>query len=376
VEKALGRSVFVDYVRPPHPLLFSLDVPGLHAGEVELFGPLRLDVQREDRIRLEGPNGAGKSTLLRLIAGLHDPTSGRIWFGDRDVTALGTEKRNAVMCFQSYALWPHMTVADNVRFGLKVRGASTAEQHRRIEEVLDLVHMTDYAARKPNQLSGGQQQRVALARALAVNPDCLLLDEPLSNLDAKLRHEMRSEIRDICKRSGTTTIYVTHDQKEALSVADRIAVMRAGRLVQVGRPGDLYYRPANSFVADFIGHTNLLQGTIVARDAETVRVETPAGSFTAAGTVGQADLPDRVTVSIRPEQMRIRKPGRTAAAANGNSIVGRTVETTFLGEASEHMIEVGPGRQRVKVISAPPLFDVPEQLEVEFDAADVVVLAN
>jgi iron(III) transport system ATP-binding protein len=346
------------------------------------FGPqtvalddINLQIEAGELFFLLGPSGCGKSTLLRLIAGLHEPTSGRIWFGDRDVTALGTEKRNAVMCFQSYALWPHMTVADNVRFGLNVRGVDRLEQERRIDEVLSLVHMNDYASRKPNQLSGGQQQRVALARALAVNPDCLLLDEPLSNLDAKLRHEMRSEIRDICKRSGTTTIYVTHDQKEALSVADRIAVMRAGKIAQVGRPGDLYYRPVNSFVADFIGHTNLLPGTIVSRNCETVRVETSAGAFTAA--TDQKDLPDRVTLSIRPEQMRIRKQGGEAAvAANGNSMTGRTVETTFLGEASEHMIEVGMAGQRVKVISAPPLFDVPEQLAVEFDAADVVVLTE
>jgi iron(III) transport system ATP-binding protein len=345
------------------------------------FGPqtvalddINLQIEAGELFFLLGPSGCGKSTLLRLIAGLHEPTSGRIWFGERDVTALGTEKRNAVMCFQSYALWPHMTVADNVRFGLNVRGVDRLQQERRIAEVLGLVHMDAYASRKPNQLSGGQQQRVALARALAVNPDCLLLDEPLSNLDAKLRHEMRGEIRDICKRSGTTTIYVTHDQKEALSVADRIAVMRAGKIVQVGRPGDLYYRPANSFVADFIGHTNLMPGTIVSRGRETVHVETSAGSFTAA--TDQADLPDRVTLSIRPEQMRIRRQGGGTASPNGNSLTGRTVETTFLGEASEHMIEVGTAGQRVKVISAPPLFDVPEQLAVEFDAADVVVLKD
>jgi iron(III) transport system ATP-binding protein len=355
------------------------------------FGPqtvalddINLQIEAGELFFLLGPSGCGKSTLLRLIAGLHEPTSGRIWFGDRDVTALGTEKRNAVMCFQSYALWPHMTVADNVRFGLKVRGASTAEQQRRIEEVLDLVHMTDYAARKPNQLSGGQQQRVALARALAVNPDCLLLDEPLSNLDAKLRHEMRSEIREICKRSGTTTIYVTHDQKEALSVADRIAVMRAGKLVQVGRPGDLYYRPANSFVADFIGHTNLLDGEVVGRDGDTIAIDTPAGRLVAAAgadlaataTATAADaaaVGGRVTVSIRPEQMAIARNGQGAVSSTGkNRIVGRPIETTFLGEATEHVLQVGG--QRLKVIAAPPLFELPTEITVEFDPHDVVVL--
>jgi iron(III) transport system ATP-binding protein len=275
------------------------------------------------------------------------------------------------MCFQSYALWPHMTVADNVRFGLNVRGVNRSEQARRVDDVLRLVQMESYASRKPNQLSGGQLQRVALARALAVNPACLLLDEPLSNLDATLRHEMRGEIRRICKTGGFTTIYVTHDQKEALSVADRIAVMRAGKLEQVGRPGDLYHRPANSFVAGFIGHTNLLPGRIVSRNCATVRVETSAGAFTAE--TDQRDLPDRVTLSIRPEQMRICEPDSSPASGR-NAVTGRVVETTFLGEASEHVVEVGNAGQRVRVVSAPPLFDVPAQLAVEFDPADVVVL--
>ena len=341
------------------------------------FGPtvalddIDFQIEAGELFFLLGPSGCGKSTLLRLIAGLHEPTAGRIWFNDRDVTALGTEKRNAVMCFQSYALWPHMTVADNVRFGLKVRGTSRAEQDKRLAEVLRLVQMTPYADRKPNQLSGGQQQRVALARALAVEPACLLLDEPLSNLDAKLRHEMRGEIRRICKTAGFTTIYVTHDQKEALSVADRIAVMRDGRLVQVGRPGDLYHRPVNSFVADFIGQTNLLPGTIVERNGATLRVDTPAGAFVAPSREG---LPDRVIVSIRPEQMQVARPGDVTGANGRNRLTGRMLETTFLGEASEHLLAVG--EQRVKVIAAPPLFDVPPELTVEFDPDDVVVLAE
>jgi iron(III) transport system ATP-binding protein len=344
-------------------------------GETVALDDVDLEIEAGELFFLLGPSGCGKSTLLRLVAGLHEPTGGRIWFNDRDVTALGTEKRNAVMCFQSYALWPHMTVADNVRFGLRVRGVARGEQDRRLAEVLELVGLGALAARKPNQLSGGQQQRVALARALAVRPDCLLLDEPLSNLDAKLRHAMRGEIRRICKAAGSTTVYVTHDQKEALSVADRIAVMRDGRVVQVGRPGELYHRPVNSFVADFIGHTNLLPGTVAGREGATVLVETPAGRVVAPARDG---LPDRVILSIRPEQMRVQSSGfRVQDGRNGrNRMVGKTLETTFLGEASEHVLAVGGGGQRVKVVAAPPLFDVPAELAVEFDVEDVVVLAD
>ena len=316
---------------------------------------------------LLGPSGCGKSTLLRLIAGLHEPTRGRIWFNDRDVTALGTDKRNAVMCFQSYALWPHMTVRDNVAFGLDVRHVSPADRQARVDDVLKLVRMDRYADRKPNQLSGGQQQRVALARALAVKPDCLLLDEPLSNLDAALRLEMRTEIRRICKTAGFTTIYVTHDQKEALSVADRIAVLKDGRLMQVGTPGDLYHAPDTAFVAAFVGQTNLLPGTVVGRGDDTVTVDTPAGRVvgTPRGTV-----PDQVTVSIRPEQMRVARDGSPAV----NRFVGRTLETTFLGEASEHLLAVG--EQKVKVICTPPMFSPPEQMTVECDPRDAVVLTG
>src|SRR5687768_2988400 len=244
---------------------------------------VHLEIASGELFFLLGPSGCGKSTLLRLVAGLHEPTRGRILFNGSDVTSLGTEKRNAVMCFQSYALWPHMSVRDNVRFGLDVRGVSAAERERRTDEALKLVRMDALAARKPNELSGGQQQRVALARALAVRPACLLLDEPLSNLDAKLRHEMRSEIRRICKTAGCTTIYVTHDQKEALSVADRIALLNDGRLAQVGTPGELYHRPASSFAADFIGNTNLMSGTVVERVGLGVRVNTPVGEMMAAG---------------------------------------------------------------------------------------------
>ncbi len=349
-------------------------------GTTVALDAIDLDIKAGELFFLLGPSGCGKSTLLRLIAGLHDPDGGRIFFNDRDVTPLHTDKRNAVMCFQSYALWPHMSVRDNVRFGLAVRKAPKAEQNRRVDEVLHLVQMDALADRKPNQLSGGQQQRVALARALAVQPDCLLLDEPLSNLDAKLRHEMRSEIRRICKTAGFTTIYVTHDQKEALSVADRIAVLKGGRLAQVGTPDELYHRPRTSFVADFIGQTNLIPGKLTGRDENYWTVETAAGRIVAS----LANAPDgigggaEVLVSIRPEQMQIARNGHPAndgigdGVGGGNRMIGKPLERTFLGEASEHVLLVN--NHRLKVISAPPLFEVPEEMTVEFDPQDVVLL--
>ncbi len=334
---------------------------------------VELSIKAGELFFLLGPSGCGKSTLLRLIAGLQDATIGKIWFNDHDVTELATDKRNAVMCFQSYALWPHMSVRENVRFGLQVRKMTGQAQQEQVERVLTLVQMDTYAERKPNQLSGGQQQRVALARALAVNPACLLLDEPLSNLDSKLRLEMRSEIRRICKSTGFTTIYVTHDQKEALSVADRIAVLKDGKLMQVGTPGELYHRPNSSFVADFIGQTNLLPGRIVTREQSAVQVETPAGRFHA--DVGDVPMPDAVTVSIRPEQMQPATRFRARLQGDRiNRVTGKCIETTFLGEASEHVLVVN--EQKLKVISAPPMFDVPEQMEVEFAPRDVLVLAG
>jgi iron(III) transport system ATP-binding protein len=290
---------------------------------------------------LLGPSGCGKSTLLRLIAGLHGPTSGRVLFNGRDVTGLTTERRNAVMVFQSYALWPHMTVAQNVAFGLGVRGVRGGAQAARVREVLSLVRMGEYAGRKPNQLSGGQQQRVALARALAVEPACLLLDEPLSNLDAQLRQEMRGEIRRICKEAGFTAIYVTHDQKEALAVADRIAVMRAGRLAQVGTPAELYLRPTSAFVASFMGQTNLLPGELLGRGAGEM-------------------------VSLRPEQIRIGD----GVGGGGTQLAGRLVSTTFLGDVAEHTVEVAG--HRVKVLSSPPRLVAPGPVTLEFSPESAV----
>ena len=349
-----------------------LDHVTKHFGETVALDDTSFEINAGELFFLLGPSGCGKSTLLRLIAGLHEPTSGRLYFGDRDVTDLGTEKRNAVMCFQSYALWPHMTVCDNVKFGLDVKGTRGGERDAKIKQVLELVRMAEYADRKPNQLSGGQQQRVALARAIAVEPDVLLLDEPLSNLDAKLRHEMRSEIRRICKESGLTAVYVTHDQKEALSVADRIAVLKDGRVQQIGSPGDLYHKPGTAFVADFVGQTNLIAGEIVGRENGAIAVDTQLGRILSHVSEGQPS--GRVMLSIRPEQMQLVGPTTDGRPARANRVSGTVRETTFLGEASEHVIDVGGAS--LKAIAAPPRFDVHagDALALTFDADDVVVL--
>jgi iron(III) transport system ATP-binding protein len=296
-----------------------------------------LDIESGELYFLLGPSGCGKTTLLRMIAGFIEPTSGSIHFGTRDVTFLSPNHRNTGMVFQSYALWPHMTVATNVAFGLSVRKTPAAESSSRVIDALRAVRMEPYSERKPNQLSGGQQQRVALARAIVVRPDVLLLDEPLSNLDAKLRIELRTEIRRICKESGITTVYVTHDQKEALSMADRVAILNQGRVVQVGTPRDLYRRPASVFVAEFLGETNLIPF-----DSNTPIDDVLATYTTAAGpVVAPRTAHARGVLSIRPESIRLQ-PRESVG------LRGRVTSATYLGELAQYTIEL-PANTRLSV---------------------------
>jgi iron(III) transport system ATP-binding protein len=309
---------------------------------------------------LLGPSGCGKTTLLRMIAGFTFPSSGRIRFDQQDMSMVPPHLRDTGMVFQSYALWPHMTVADNIAFGLDVRKLKNPERKNRIAQALALVQMEQYADRKPNQLSGGQQQRVALARALAIRPKCLLLDEPLSNLDAKLRLDMRSEIRRIVKQSGITTIYVTHDQKEALSMADTIAVMRAGKLEQFGAPADLYRHPATRFVANFIGESNFLGGTIESVNGSGVRVNTPAGPILAAPSRAKVfSVGQKVSVAFRPEAVAIvdAKNGSAnsqPAGADVNRLSGTRVSATYLGEMAEHLIAIPGAADPIKAYQINP----------------------
>ena len=303
---------------------------------------------------LLGSSGCGKTTILRMIAGIVQPTAGRIFFGDRDVTTLSPEKRNAGMVFQNYALWPHMTVSQNVGFGLDVRRMPSAEKKTRIGESLELVRMSQYADRLPNQLSGGQQQRVALARAIAFRPDLLLLDEPLSNLDAKLRLEMRSEIRRISHELRITMIYVTHDQHEALSLADQIAVMSAGKIEQLGAPRDIYQRPRTRFVAEFIGETNFISGEIqgVRDSSGFAEVRTPIATMRAL-VPSTKKIGDRITLSIRPEAITI---DHASAVSNPQScptiVLGKCLESTYLGASAQHLVDANG--QLIKVFEVNP----------------------
>jgi iron(III) transport system ATP-binding protein len=342
-------------------------------GAVTALHGLDLVVEPGELFFLLGPSGCGKTTLLRCMAGFYIPEEGRIFFGDEDVTQLAPHKRNTGMMFQSYALWPHMTVAENVAFGLEERKLPRAEIRTKVGEALESVRMGAYAERRPNQLSGGQQQRVALARALVIRPRCLLLDEPLSNLDAKLRLEMRSEIRRVCKEFKLTTVYVTHDQKEALSVSDRMAILDGGRILQVGSPQDVYRRPATRMVADFIGETNFIAGKVVSSSPGRVRVGTAVGELDGVPGAGAQFAPgDAVTVSVRPEcwMLSAERPAQ-------NAVRGRIGKSIYLGENAQY--DFVSGTTDLKVLELNPLFvDVSSAAEVfaTVQPEDVVVLKD
>ncbi len=346
------------------------------SGVTKAVDGISLTIKAGDLAFLLGPSGCGKTTLLRMIAGFIEPTGGRIRFDENDVTDLPPNKRNTGMVFQSYALWPHMTVAQNVAFGLSVRKVSKQETDERVMDALRTCRMDPYADRKPNQLSGGQQQRVALARALVVRPRVLLLDEPLSNLDAKLRLEMRSEIRRICTETGITTVYVTHDQKEALSMADTVAVLDMGTVAQVGPPKGLYDRPASRFVADFLGETNFLQAEVVEAGEDVVTINTTAGELRSTAFDHTGPPPKgAVTCSLRPEAIRILDD---PSEANGSPCVpGRITETIYLGEMSQHIVEV-KGGPVLKVFEIHPAHASGgrDHVHLAIDPRDVVVLAD
>jgi iron(III) transport system ATP-binding protein len=343
-------------------------------GAIVALHHLDLTVEPGELFFLLGPSGCGKTTLLRCLAGFYVPEEGAIFFGDEDVTQLAPHKRNTGMMFQSYALWPHMSVAENVAFGLEERKLPRSEIRTKVGEALESVHMAAYAERRPNQLSGGQQQRVALARALVIRPRCLLLDEPLSNLDARLRLEMRMEIRRICKDFNLTTVYVTHDQKEALSVSDRMAILEGGRILQVGSPQEIYRRPALRSVADFIGETNFIPGKLLSSARGCARVSTAIGEF--EGVLGdprsEPAAGSAVTVSVRPECWTI-----SADRPPGNSVQGRIGASIYLGENAQY--DFVCGGTGLKILELNPRFVGRSQTEEFFASVrpeDVVVLRD
>lgn len=304
-------------------------------GETVALKGVSLEIQSQELFFLLGPSGCGKTTLLRLLAGFYQADAGELLFGDENMAGIPPHRRNTAMVFQNYALWPHMTVAENVAYGLDVRGVTGSNRKQRVSEALGIVQMEPYADRSPNQLSGGQQQRVALARALVIKPDVLLLDEPLSNLDAKLRLEMREEIRRIHDQTRITTVYVTHDQKEALSLANRMAVLRDGQVEQIGKPRTVYREPANRFVADFIGEPNWYPAEVISFAGAEATLKTQFGLFQAASTKPRK-AGDKVLLGIRPEAVEI---------GNGpcNELTTIIRHVSYLGELEQYGLELAPG---------------------------------
>jgi len=309
-------------------------------GTLEAVSHVSLEIGDGELFTLLGPSGCGKSTLLRLIGGFYVPDTGGIYFNGRLVNPIPPYQRNIGMVFQNYALWPHMTVWQNVAYGLKVRRLPGQEIQERVSEGLRKVNLTGLEDRYPGQLSGGQQQRVALARALVLNPELLLLDEPLSNLDAKIRVAVRSEIRKLQKELGITTIYVTHDQEEALSLSDRIAVLNQGKLFQIGTPRELYEEPATPFVADFIGVNNLIPGTVAGERDGLLRVQTALGELQALRRPGLKPS-DRCLLAVRPENASLALAGREGPGEN--RVSGKIVFASYLGNTLRYDVEAAGG---------------------------------
>lgn len=350
-----------------------LELAGLQKtfGDARVVKDFNLDIRQGEFISFLGPSGCGKTTVLRMVAGFEEPTSGVIRIGGADVTSLKANQRDIGMVFQAYALFPNMTVAQNIGFGLRVRRESRADTDRRVAEMLSLIRLEHLADRFPYQLSGGQQQRVALARALAPRPKVLLLDEPLSALDAKVRVSLREEIRRIQKDLGITTIFVTHDQEEALSISDRIAVMYEGKAEQVGQPFEIYNRPATRFVASFVGTLNILEGIV--EDAATGAIRIGSDRLALGMPVEGRTAGSKVAVALRPEAVSLGAvPGRETR------LDGVIREVHFLGSVIRIRVEAGGGLISLDAFNSPstPPPAVGDAQTISFSPGDVLVLGD
>jgi len=343
-------------------------------GSVVAVDDVTLDVAPGEFLSLLGPSGCGKSTLLRTVAGLVEPDGGQVILAGEDITRLAVHRRNLGLVFQSYALFPHMTVFDNVAFGPRRRGVAAAETGPRVERMLELVRLGPLGARYPRELSGGQQQRVALARALVLEPRVLLLDEPLSNLDALLRDEMRVELKRLQERLGITMIFVTHDQAEALILSDRVVVMEAGRIEQIGRPEEVYRHPTTAFVARFLGRANFLAGTVAETGPTGTVVALDGGALSIVGGPRSGLVRGQpVSVAIRQESVRLEPPSHDVAAPN--RFAATIVFHAFAGQAHHYVAQLADGRElEIAAPGATPPLARGSRTHVAWSPDDVIVL--
>ncbi|WP_254765974.1 ABC transporter ATP-binding protein [Salinilacihabitans rarus] len=372
-----GRSVggavgaeTVEAADPDAPVALELDGVTKRYGGTAAVEDVTLAVREGEFFTLVGPSGCGKTTTLRLIAGFEEPTAGTIRFRGTDVAGVPPEERDVGVVFQNYALFPHMTVGENVAYGLRFSappgGVSTDE---RVAELLELVDLAGMEDREPDSLSGGQQQRVAIARALAPGPDVLLLDEPMSALDARLRERLRVQVRAIQSELDITTVYVTHDQEEALAISDRVAVMAAGGLEQVASPRTVYRRPATRFVAEFVGDNNVFEGEVVDAGADRARVRVGAETFAVAVPDREVRAGDRVAFCVRPERLAVAREGDGEAAVGENALAATVASAEFLGETSRVRLAAGDRELLVRATEPPS-----GEVVVGFDPADAHVI--
>ncbi|RWN37203.1 ABC transporter ATP-binding protein [Mesorhizobium sp.] len=339
-------------------------------GTYQALKPVSFDIYDNEFFTLLGPSGCGKTTLLRMIAGFEQPTTGQIFLHGSNIQRLPPHKRRVNTVFQSYALFPHMSVEQNIGFGLENLGWSKDRRDARVADMLRLVHMEAFAGRKPQQLSGGQRQRVALARALAPEPEVLLLDEPLSALDLKLRQAMRDELRILQRKTGITFVFVTHDQEEALDLSDRICVLGDGEIQQLGTPAAIYEEPSNRFVADFIGETNFLNAEVIAVDGEQATVTTQLG-MTLTASHKKAVAGQKAFMSIRPEKISL------PAQDNPIAVDGTIMGTNYLGGYTYYLVETGGTRLRISKrnsVSRGQMFEIGQSVKVGFAAESVRIL--